>query len=276
MVSPTELRLRRQMARAVKDFDMVRPGDKVMVAVSGGKDSLVMLRLFAQMQKRVPFDFRFVAVNLDQGQPGFQPEVLEKHFVESGVPYKMLMQDTYSVVTDKTPAGKTYCSLCSRMRRGVLYRAAIEMGCTRIALGHHRDDFIETLLLNVFYSGQLKAMAPVLVSDDRQNTVIRPLVYCDEEGIAALAEELKLPILPCDLCGSQENLKRQEIKALIASLHEANPKVKGNMLAALKNVRPTHLMDKSLLRTDELDLLSPGSSQASRPASPHPPPSLSQ
>jgi tRNA 2-thiocytidine biosynthesis protein TtcA len=264
------------MARAVKDFDMVRPGDKVMVAVSGGKDSLVMLRLFAQMQKRVPFDFRFVAVNLDQGQPGFQPEVLEKHFVESGVPYKMLMQDTYSVVTDKTPAGKTYCSLCSRMRRGVLYRAAIEMGCTRIALGHHRDDFIETLLLNVFYSGQLKAMAPVLVSDDRQNTVIRPLVYCDEEGIAALAEELKLPILPCDLCGSQENLKRQEIKALIASLHEANPKVKGNMLAALKNVRPTHLMDKSLLRTDELDLLSPGSSQASRPASPHPPPSLSQ
>jgi len=231
----------------------VEPGDRVMVAVSGGKDSYALLHLLRGMQRTVPFDFSLVAVNLDQGHPGFPGHVLEDHFKEHGFEYRMLAQDTYSVVLEKIAPGQTMCSLCSRMRRGILYEAAVELAATKIAMGHHRDDMVETVLLNLFYSGQFKGMSPKLFSDDGRNTVIRPLIYCAEEDIAAYADEMAFPIIPCDLCGTQENLKRQEMKALVARLSLENPKVKGNMMAALSNVRPSHLLDPALVRTDELD-----------------------
>jgi len=246
-------KLGRQVARANQEFALVEPGDRVMVAVSGGKDSFAMLHLLRDMQRRVPFDFSMVAVNLDQGHPGFPGHVLENHFKEHGFEYKMLTQDTYSVVLEKVAPGQTLCFLCSRMRRGILYQAAVEMGVNKIAMGHHRDDVLETVLLNLFYSGQLKGMPPKLFSDDGRNTVIRPLIYCAEEDIVAYAQEMRFPIIPCDLCGTQENLKRQEMKALLTRLSEENPKVKGNMMAALSNVRPSHLLDPSILRQDEQD-----------------------
>ncbi len=251
-------RLRRQLARANKEFALVEPGDRVMVAVSGGKDSYGLLHLLRGMQKTVPFGFSLVAVNLDQGHPGFPGHVLEDHFSEYGFEYRMLVQDTYSVVQEKIAPGKTQCSLCSRLRRGILYAAAEELSATKIAMGHHRDDVIETVLLNLFYSGQLKGMPPKLYSDDGRNTVIRPLIYCAEEDIAAYAKDMAFPIIPCDLCGTQENLKRQEMKALLARLSQENPKVKGNMMAALANVCPTHLLDPALLRSDELGPLRQG------------------
>jgi len=260
---------------------MVEPGDRVMVAVSGGKDSYALLHLLRGMQRSVPFDFSLVAVNLDQGHPGFPGHVLENHFKEHGFEYRMLAQDTYSVVLEKIAPGQTMCSLCSRMRRGILYEAAVELSATKIAMGHHRDDMVETVLLNLFYSGQLKGMSPKLFSDDGRNTVIRPLVYCAEEDIAAYAEQMAFPIIPCDLCGTQENLKRQEMKALLARLSDENPKVKGNMMAALSNVRPSHLLDPTLVRTDELEL-SRWSTPASDPralesdSGPHPREALPQ
>ncbi|MEE2749896.1 MAG: tRNA 2-thiocytidine(32) synthetase TtcA [Myxococcota bacterium] len=247
-----ENKLRRQVARANEEFQLIEPGDRVMVAVSGGKDSYAMLHLLSAMQKRVPFDFSLVAVNLDQGHPGFPGHVLETHFQENGFEYRMLAQDTYSIVLDKLAPGSTMCSLCSRLRRGILYQAAVDLGATKIALGHHRDDVAETVLLNLFYSGQLKGMPPKLFSDDGKNVVIRPLIYCAEEDVAAYAQDMDFPIIPCDLCGTQENLKRQEMKALLARLSADNPKVKGNMMAALSNVRPTHLLDPNLIRADEL------------------------
>lgn len=252
MSTSVEKKLRRRVARANEEFSLVESGDRVMVAVSGGKDSYAMLHLLASMQKRVPFDFSLVAVNLDQGHPGFPGHVLENHFRENGFEYRMLARDTYSVVLDKTKPGNTLCSLCSRLRRGILYQAAVDLGATKIAMGHHRDDVAETVLMNLFYSGQLKGMPPKLFSDDGRNVVIRPLIYCAEEDIAAYASEMNFPIIPCDLCGTQEDLKRQEMKALLSRLSEENPKVKGNMMAALSNVRPTHLLDKKLVRTDEL------------------------
>ena len=247
MGSRLEKVLHRHMTAAVRDFQLVEPGDRIMACISGGKDSFTMLHLLRLMQRKAPFDFDIIAVNLDQKQPNFPANVLPEYFEREGISYRILEQDTYSVVIDKIPEGKTYCSLCSRLRRGILYNAAVELGCTKIALGHHRDDFIETLMLNLFYSGQLKSMAPKLQSDDGRNVVIRPLVYCPEEEIAAFADEMDFPIIPCDLCGSQENLQRKQIKKLLGELNDKNPKVKGNMLAALRNVRPSHLMDPSLL-----------------------------
>jgi len=241
-----QTKLLRQLGKASQAFDLIEPNDRILVGVSGGKDSYALLHLLRLTQRRVPFDFEIVAVNLDQGHPGFPGHVLEDYFKAEGYAYRMLSQDTYSIVKEKVPAGKTYCSLCSRLRRGILYNAAVDMGCTKIALGHHRDDVIETLMLNLLFSGQVKAMPPRLTSDDGRNVVIRPLLYCDESDIAAFAQEMQFPIIPCDLCGTQENLQRQQVKRLIQHLHDRNPNVKGNLFAALSNVRPSHLLDLDL------------------------------
>jgi tRNA 2-thiocytidine biosynthesis protein TtcA len=244
--SRLEKRLLAQVAQASADFRLIEPGDRIMVAVSGGKDSHALLWMLRQISLRAPFEFSIVAVNLDQGHPGFPKQVLPDYFAREGYEHRIIEQDTYSIVKRTIAEGKTQCSLCSRLRRGILYNVAEQLGATKIALGHHRDDLIETLLLNVLYSGQLKAMPPRLRSDDGRNVVIRPLVYCAESDLAALAAEQRFPIVPCDLCGSQDNLQRQRVKALIAELHAENPNVRGNLFAALGNVRPTHLCDRQL------------------------------
>ncbi|MBK8254621.1 MAG: tRNA 2-thiocytidine(32) synthetase TtcA [Polyangiaceae bacterium] len=236
------------MARALTDFSMIEEGDRVMVAVSGGKDSYSLHALLADLQKRAPVRFSLLAVNIDQGHPGYPGHILQRYMDERGFDFRMVREDTYSIVTDKIPEGKTYCSLCSRLRRGILYRLATELECTKIALGHHRDDAIVTLMLNLVFAGQLKAMPPKLLSDDGKHIVIRPLVYCAEDDLAAFAAEEAFPILPCDLCGSQENLQRKAISRLLADLDARSPGARANMLAALTNVRPTHLFDKDLWR----------------------------
>jgi tRNA 2-thiocytidine biosynthesis protein TtcA len=248
-----ERRLLSQVARASHEYRLIEPNDRILVAVSGGKDSMTLLHLLREIKKRAPFDFSLVAVNLDQGHPGFPERVLPDYFEREGYEYRILKEDTYSVVKEKVPAGKAYCSLCSRLRRGILYTAARGLSATKIALGHHRDDSIETLLLNLFYSGQIKAMPPRLHADDGYNVVIRPLALCAERDIAAFAAKMQFPIVPCDLCGSQDNLKRQQVKRLIAELERDNPQVRGNLLAALGNVRPSHLLDKKLWSTLEPD-----------------------
>ncbi len=244
--SKLEKRILRATAEAVRDFDLISEGDRIMVAVSGGKDSYTLLHVLMRLRERAPIDFELVAVNLDQGQPGFPAHVIEEHFKRVGVPYRMLARDTYSVVRRLVPAGKTTCPVCSRLRRGVLYNAAAEMGCTKIALGHHRDDLIETLLLSALYSGALKSMPPRLRSLDGRNVVIRPLCYAAEEDIAAFAEAMKFPIVPCDLCGSQPNLRRKRVKRLLTELSAEHPQVKGNLLHALGRVVPSHLLDRAL------------------------------
>jgi tRNA 2-thiocytidine biosynthesis protein TtcA len=247
-VQRLERKLIRAAAEAVRDFDLVGQGDRIMVAVSGGKDSYTLLHVLQRLQERAPVDFDLVAVNLDQGQPGFPAEVVEGHLRSVGVPYRMLRRDTYSVVRRVVPEGKSTCGACSRFRRGVLYDAAVELGCTKIALGHHRDDFVETLLLNALYAGSLKAMPARLRSDDGRNVVIRPLCYADEADIAAFAAAMAFPIVPCDLCGSQPNLRRKRVKGLLAELAAEHPAVKGNLLNALGHVVPSHLLDRGLLR----------------------------
>ena len=241
-----EKRLLAEVARASHDFRLIEPGDRVMVAVSGGKDSYGMLYLLRQIQRRAPFQFSLVAVNIDQGHPGFPDRTLPEYFEREGYEYRIVKEDTYSIVKEKVPEGKTFCALCSRLRRGILYNVAAEMKCTKIALGHHRDDVIETLLLNLLYSGQLKAMPARLRSDDGRNVVIRPLVYVSEVELAEFAETQAFPIIPCDLCGSRENLQRKQIKNLLTDLNAKNPKVRANVFAALGNVRPSHLYDVAL------------------------------
>ncbi len=234
------------MARAVTDFAMIADGDRILVAVSGGKDSYALHALLVDLQRRAPVRFDLVAVNIDQGHPGYPGHLLRDYMAASGHAFEMIDEDTYSIVTEKIPAGKTYCSLCSRLRRGILYRVARELGCTKIALGHHRDDAITTLMLNLVFGGQLKAMPPKLVTDDGDQVVIRPLIYCAEDDLARLAAEEQFPIIPCDLCGSQENLQRKAISRLLADLDARCPGSRRNMLAALGNVRPSHLFDKGL------------------------------
>ncbi len=243
-----EKKLLRAAGDAIADFALVEPGDRIMVAVSGGKDSWTLLHVLMRLRERAPIDFELVAVNLDQGQPGYPAHVVEAHLRAVGVPYRMIARDTYSVVRRLVPEGKTTCPVCSRLRRGVLYGAAIEMGCTKIALGHHRDDLVETLLLSALYSGALKSMPARLHAKDGRNVVIRPLCYAAEEDIAAFAEAMRFPIVPCDLCGSQPNLRRKRVKALLAELSREHPTVKGNLLAALGHVVPSHLLDRELAR----------------------------
>lgn len=239
-------RLRRNVGNAIADYNMIEDGDKIMVCLSGGKDSYCMLDILLNLQKTAPISFEIIAVNLDQKQPGFPPEVLPNYLTKIGVPFHILEKDTYSVVTEKIPEGKTYCSLCSRLRRGTLYGFAQQIGATKVALGHHRDDIIETLFLNMFYGGKLKAMPPKLLSDDQQNVVIRPLAYCKESDLGAYAQQKEFPIIPCNLCGSQDGLQRQVIKDMLQQWEKQHPGRLETIFAATKSVAPSQLADTDL------------------------------
>ncbi|CEI18706.1 tRNA 2-thiocytidine biosynthesis protein TtcA [Pseudomonas aeruginosa] len=249
-------RLRRLAGEAITDFNMIEDGDKVMVCLSGGKDSYTMLDILLYLQKVAPIRFEIVAVNMDQKQPGFPEHVLPEYLKSIGVEYHIVEKDTYSVVKEKIPEGKTTCSLCSRLRRGTLYTFADEIGATKMALGHHRDDILETFFLNMFYGGTLKAMPPKLLADDGRNVVIRPLAYCSEKDIEAYSQLKEFPIIPCNLCGSQENLQRQVVKEMLLEWERKSPGRTEIMFRALQNVVPSQLADRNLfdfanLRIDE-------------------------
>jgi tRNA 2-thiocytidine biosynthesis protein TtcA len=249
--NPTEVnklskRLHRQVGEAIADFNMIEAGDRVMVCLSGGKDSYGLLDLLLSLRSRAPVAFELVAVNLDQGHPGFPKDTLPNYLRDLGVDFHIEEQDTYSIVKRVIPEGQTMCSLCSRLRRGTLYRVASELKATKIALGHHRDDILQTFFLNLFFGGALKSMPPKLVSDDGRHTVIRPLAYVEEEDLQDWAVHKAFPIIPCDLCGSQENLQRQQVKAMLKSWERQYPGRVESMFKALANVKPSHLLDRAL------------------------------
>ncbi|MDE9434960.1 tRNA 2-thiocytidine(32) synthetase TtcA [Xenorhabdus bovienii] len=239
-------RLRRDAGQAIADFKMIEEGDRIMVCLSGGKDSYTLLSILQNLQKSAPVNFSLVAVNLDQKQPGFPEHILPAYLEELGIEYKIVEENTYGIVKEKIPEGKTTCSLCSRLRRGILYRTATELGATKIALGHHRDDILQTLFLNMFYGGKLKGMPPKLISDDGKHIVIRPLAYCREKDIERYAEARAFPIIPCNLCGSQPNLQRQVIKDLLRDWDKRYPGRIETMFRAVQNVVPSHLSDFNL------------------------------
>lgn len=239
-------RLRRQVGNAIIDYGMIEEGDKVMVCLSGGKDSYTMLEILRSLQRNAPVNFSLVAVNLDQKQPGFPEHVLPEYLDKLGVDYHILERDTYSVVKEKTPEGKTTCALCSRLRRGSLYGFAEEIGATKVALGHHREDILETLFLNMFFGGSLKSMPPKLLSDDGKNIVIRPLAYCREADIEEFSQRMAFPIIPCNLCGSQPNLQRQVVKEMLAEWEVKHPGRLESMFKAVTNVAPSQLADREL------------------------------
>lgn len=241
-----ERRLERSAGKAIADYKMIEQGDVVLTCLSGGKDSYTMLEILQALQRRAPISFKLIAMNLDQKQPGFPERVLSDYLGNKAVAYKIVTEDTYSIVKDTIPEGKTMCSLCSRLRRGIIYRVASELGATKIALGHHQDDILETFFLNLMFGGRLKTMPPKLLSDDRRHVVIRPLAYCAENDIARYARAKAFPIIPCNLCGSQENLQRQSIKAMLNNWEKNTPGRKKTMFQSLSRVTPSHLMDASL------------------------------
>lgn len=245
-------RIRRNVGRAIGDFNMIEAGDKVMVCLSGGKDSFAMLDILLSLQKTAPIAFEIVAVNMDQKQPGFPEDVLPEYLSDLGVAFHIVEKDTYSIVKSLIPDGKTTCGLCSRLRRGTLYGFAEEIGATKIALGHHRDDIVETLFLNMFYGGRIKAMPPKLLSDDGRNIVIRPMAYCREADLAAFAEAKAFPIIPCNLCGSQENLQRQLIKEMLQGWEKTHPGRVETIFSALQRVSPSQLADTDLFNFVDL------------------------
>lgn len=245
-------KLRRGVGQAIADFNMIEAGDKIMVCLSGGKDSYTLLDILLNLQISAPIDFSIIAVNLDQKQPGFPAEVLPTYLTSLGVNFNIVTEDTYSIVKDKIPEGKTTCSLCSRLRRGILYRTAKELDATKIALGHHRDDMLETLFLNMFYGGKMKSMPPKLLSDNGEHMVIRPLAYCREKDIARYAQEKMFPIIPCNLCGSQDGLQRQVIKEMLNDWDKRFPGRIETMFQALQNVVPSHLADHQLFNFSDL------------------------
>jgi len=265
--SKLQKRLRRLVGNAIVDYGMIHEGDRVMVCLSGGKDSYTLLDILRSLQRNAPVNFSLVAVNLDQKQPGFPAHVLPEYLDAIGVEYHILERDTYSVVKEKTPAGKTTCALCSRLRRGSLYGFAEELGATKVALGHHREDILETLFLNMFFGGSLKAMPPKLLSDDGRNMVIRPLAYCREADIAEFARLMDFPIIPCNLCGTQPNLQRQAVKEMLADWEQSHPGRLETMFKAVTNVAPSQLADRELfdfagleekqarLQADRIDIL---------------------
>lgn len=253
-------RLRRNVGNAIVDYKMIEDGDKVMVCLSGGKDSYCMLDILLNLQKTAPIDFELVAVNMDQKQPGFPEEVLPNYLDKLGVPYHIVERDTYSVVKEVIPEGKTTCGLCSRLRRGTLYGFAEEIGAGKIALGHHKDDIVETLFLNLFYGGRLKAMPPKLLSDDKRNIVIRPMAYCREKDLTAYADRKEFPIIPCNLCGSQENLQRQAVKRMLTDWEKSHPGRTETIFSALQRVSPSQLADSNLFNFRDLMLDRSGTS----------------
>lgn len=247
-------RLRRNVGNAIVDFNMIEDGDRVMTCVSGGKDSYAMLDILLHLRDSAPIDFEVIAVNLDQKQPGFPEDVLPAYLERIGVPFYILERDTYSVVKSVVPEGKTTCGLCSRLRRGTLYGFAQQIGATKIALGHHRDDIVETLFLNLFFGGKLKAMPPKLLSDDKQNVVIRPMAYCKEKDLAKYAKAMEFPIIPCNLCGSQDNLQRQEIKGMLQAWERQYPGRIETIFRALSAVSPSQLCDQNLFNFKDLKI----------------------
>lgn len=244
--NPIEKKLLHYTGRAIADFNMIKKGDKVMLCLSGGKDSFTLLNILSQLRKRSGYKFELFSFTLDQGQPGWDDTKLRSWLEERHIPYVILKRDTYSIVKEKIPEGQTYCSLCSRLRRGIIYRYAEEHGFNKIALGHHRDDLIRTLLMSMFYNGEIRSMPPKLLSDDKKHIIIRPFCYVQEKDIIAYANEQAYPIIPCNLCGSQENLMRKKVGKLIDQLAEDNPKVPSNLLHALQSVKPSQLMDNDL------------------------------
>ncbi len=247
-------RLEHHVGQAIADYNMIENGDSVMVCLSGGKDSYTLLDILLALRKRAPIDFRIVAMNLDQKQPGFPADVLPTYLKKIGVEYHIETQDTYSIVKEKIPEGKTTCSLCSRLRRGIIYKVAGELGANKIALGHHRDDMIETLFLNMFFGGKLKAMPPKLVTDKGDHIVIRPLAFCAEKDIARFARAMEFPIIPCNLCGSQENLQRQNVKVMLAEWERQYPGRTQTIFTAMQSVSPSHLLDETLFDFKHLKL----------------------
>ena len=256
-----EKKLLHYTGKAIHDFNMIQNGDRIMVCLSGGKDSFTMLTILRLLQQRAKIDFEITAFTLDQAQPGWNDEHLRAWLIERNINYDIITRDTYSIVKEKIPEGQTYCSLCSRLRRGIIYRYAGEKGFTKIALGHHRDDLIRTLLMSILYNGNIRSMPPKLLSDNKKHIIIRPLAYCQEADIAAFAKILEFPIIPCNLCGSQENLMRRKIKNLIDQLAAENPKVPSNILHAMTSIKPSQLMDPNFWDFKNLESLQGGAEE---------------